>query len=842
MSYYSANQNSIKSGRTQNTRTLGYPAAFGGVDLSAPPRTISQNRFADALNMWKDYHDEEGACIQTFPGWRQLRDLSAYGTINGIFRYNEYIMVHAGTKLLAFLHSSRDTSTPVEVGTGLANRKSSGFVSNNVFYILDGDYYRYADHTTGSWQFGQVTARAYVPQLYASHTPTVGTGPDQYEQRNMLTQLFKESWVVGEDEVIDITAPDCAEFKVDSNDKMTCVVTSKLTGTGTTWYIPGSRRIDGNTYQVKRVGRFTPNTSVTTLIIGEGVEEISDSAFYGFTGLTTIVLPGTLRYVGSNAFGSAPNTLTVYLDVCGTDTSGSEYRSLLKINGDAFGSYNHYHGTVRYVGSEDGLDEIKYDDTSNQEYFNSSWWTRVCNASRYAATHRKYIVPLTSPLYNLASVYISGAQIGTGTTANTYYQQTTYDGHNALMVAVKSDDALLAKTITVTGTLREGYFTIGNNSETYQSCINHCTKAVEYDGRIFFFGNPKFPNIVWYTQRDLQAVNRAEYVGELNYWQDGAAGAENVSALATGSYLCMFSRTTDGSGGVFLHTGTTSESNLTPRLYPSEYGSVERAPYAACCSFFDDPIYLTARGVDAIAKQQVNLERSVAHRSSNVDAKLTAENLAGAIMVEWDGYALIVCPSGRVYMADSRQMFTHAEGDAQYEWYILDGFSGVTSMLSTGNILYFGKSGKLYVVNTDKRSAGGQIPATWYSRAGAPIETRLITRYDDCGYPHVNKNTVYKSVDVELKCESIALPEFSWRSDRNEQWSEESFGNLYGIGTLDFGNAEERAVKAHVYVSDEHMRLWIFKQYKLSSKAVGAPWGIYHISYRWHVCRRIKNL
>lgn len=859
MSYYSANTNSIKSGSVQNTRTLGYPASFGGIELSAPARAISPNRFAYALNMWKDYHDESGACIQTFPGWRQIQKNRISGTVHGIFRFNEYVMVHAGTRLYAFPHEERDTGGLYILASDLEERESCGFVCNGNFYLLDGAWYRRIRkvNTVQEFDVYKITSSQnqevipYVPQMYASHTPTKGTGPDQYEQRNMLTQLFKESWVVGMDEAVDITAPDCARFSVDSADKKTCVVSSAEAGSGVTWTIPGNRIINGETYQVRRIGRFVPNTSVTTLIIGEGVEEISDSAFYGFTGLTKIVLPNTLKYIASNAFGSTPANLNVYLDVTGTKQIGTAIVSELIVHTTAFSPSLTRHGTIHYYGSEDSLDEIKYDDTTYEAYFSENHWTRDCWATRQPGFHNKYIIPLASPLVNIASVLVSGKQIYSTTSDNIYFEKVTYDGvANQLMIATKNDDALFGKTITVTATTREGNFTVNGATETYQECINHCTKAVEYDGRIFFYGNPKFPNIVWYTQRDLQGVNRAEYVGELNYWQDGAAGAQNVSALATGSVLMMFSRTTDGSGGVFMHTGETSDSNLTPRIYPSVYGNTERAPYAACCSFFDDPIYLTSRGVDAIARQQINTERAVEHRSSNVDALLVGEDLEHAKMCEFDGYALVVCPSGRVFMADSRQMFRHAEGHVQYEWYLIDGFDNVTALLSTGDVLYFAKAGKLYTLNTDKRGIAfdgeavdaGQIHREWYTRDGSPIDTQLLTRYDDCGYPHVNKNTVRLSVDIELKCDSMSLPTFSWRTDRCELWREEQLRNRFNVAAEDFGNATIGAVPAHVYVSDEHAKLWIFKQYMLSADATKAPWGLYHISYRWHVGRRIKNL
>ena len=72
-----------------------------------------------------------------------------------------------------------------------------------------------------------------------------------------------------------------------------------------------------------------------------------------------------------------------------------------------------------------------------------------------------------------------------------------------------------------------------------------------------------------------------------------------------------------------------------------------------------------------MSQLSVRLERAIEHRSSLVDAKLTECNLANASVCEWNGY-LVLLADGKVFMADSRQRFTHTTGVPQYEWYYLE--------------------------------------------------------------------------------------------------------------------------------------------------------------------------
>ena len=92
----------------------------------------------------------------------------------------------------------------------------------------------------------------------------------------------------------------------------------------------------------------------------------------------------------------------------------------------------------------------------------------------------------------------------------------------------------------------------------------------------------------------------------------------------------------------------------------------------ACVNFLDDPIFISRLGVEAVGQLSVRNERANEHRSSLIDAKIANMDLKSAMAEEWNGYLLLLI-DGKMFMADSRQVYTHAIGVPQYEWYYIEG-------------------------------------------------------------------------------------------------------------------------------------------------------------------------
>lgn len=217
---------------------------------------------------------------------------------------------------------------------------------------------------------------------------------------------------------------------------------------------------------------------------------------------------------------------------------------------------------------------------------------------------------------------------------------------------------------------------------TARDAICKCTKCAVYDGRIFLTGNPALPNTVFYSQRNLTGANDPSYFGAYNYFNDGDGNAPNVDLLSTPSMLMVLKQSTSNEGSIYYHVGASNSDSaskdLVPRIYPATTGAAglgsvaNLAPGSCACNFLDDVVFLSKRGLEAIGKQTVNLERTLTHRSSNVDKFLIREDLSKATLAEWKGY-LVICCEGHMYLADSRHLFQHSDGSYQYEWFYLEG-------------------------------------------------------------------------------------------------------------------------------------------------------------------------
>ena len=109
---------------------------FRGVDFTNDNAALT--RSPDALNMWRNYKDDD--CVQTRPGMKLLDNFG--NDILGLFFYEKegvtHVLVHVGTKILKWNNYPVTPAKTTELYVGMNIKESSGFISENVLYILDG--------------------------------------------------------------------------------------------------------------------------------------------------------------------------------------------------------------------------------------------------------------------------------------------------------------------------------------------------------------------------------------------------------------------------------------------------------------------------------------------------------------------------------------------------------------------------------------------------------------------------------------------------------------------------------------------------------------------------------
>ena len=184
------------------TRTY---SQFRGVDFSNRKDEISILRSPDALNMWKNYKNSNGKCIETRPEAELLGEFSS--PIYGLFFYGTGTLTHSGTKL----YDGTNEQTATLLYDGLAEQKSNFFVFNDKVYIHDGEHYLVWDETVHP-------VEGYVPTTTISRSPS--GGGVKYEDVNLITPKRINSFCAdGTSTIYELDAKDInSVIKVTVND------------------------------------------------------------------------------------------------------------------------------------------------------------------------------------------------------------------------------------------------------------------------------------------------------------------------------------------------------------------------------------------------------------------------------------------------------------------------------------------------------------------------------------------------------------------------------------------------------------------------------------------------
>lgn len=209
-----------------------------------------------------------------------------------------------------------------------------------------------------------------------------------------------------------------------------------------------------------------------------------------------------------------------------------------------------------------------------------------------------------------------------------------------------------------------------DNTEA-KSRILKCKIATVFDNRVFLSGNPDYPNTIYYS-----ADKDPTYFGILNYVTDGVEAAPITAMIPVAETLAVLKSNAKQDGSLYFHTRLETENHIVPVTYQSTRILNGIGCLGAATNFRDDPVFISRMGVEGIAQGigqfSGKIERAIEHRSSLIDSKLCNLDLTKAQMIEWNGYLIVLC-EGCMFMADSRQAYTHESGSMQYEWYYVEG-------------------------------------------------------------------------------------------------------------------------------------------------------------------------
>ena len=155
-------------------------STFRGVDFSNRKDEVNLYRSPDALNMWKNYRNNNGKCVETRPDIEVYQEYE--DSIYGVFFYT-----YSGVKHLITHRSTKLYDGTTQIYSGMALHESKFFVYNKILYIKDGSKYLKYNGTTCSEVEGT------IPTTTISRLPA--GGGTVYEDVNLLTGVRRTSFV-----------------------------------------------------------------------------------------------------------------------------------------------------------------------------------------------------------------------------------------------------------------------------------------------------------------------------------------------------------------------------------------------------------------------------------------------------------------------------------------------------------------------------------------------------------------------------------------------------------------------------------------------------------------------
>ena len=383
-----------------------------------------------------------------------------------------------------------------------------------------------------------------------------------------------------------------------------------------------------------------------------------------------------------------------------------------------------------------------------------------------------------------------------------------------------------------------------------------------FDNRVFISGNREINAKLVHYSKPFSSPTDPIFFGEDDRSIVGMGSTDPITALMPVANTLMVLGSGDGNkGSISFLTPVQTGDDVVAKAYTEEHGLFGTGCVGAYANFYDDPVFLSKRGLDAIGTLSTRLERAVEHRSSLVDAYLANVNLDNAFIAEWGGY-LLVFVDGSVYMADSRQRYTDALGIVQYEWYYLEGigvyddqkpdkdgvmqcgkFKPASCAYSTGDDLYFGtKNGVVCKFNFDKRDEYGEIPINFYTFDGRTIKSGCATKMDNCGIPHLTKSTVKKSLVIKTKTLGGSVIKVKVRTNRDPfNQVTRIASTTFSFEDLDFEDLSFETGESSVFAVKEKQKKWIEKQLYLYSDEHMRPFALYYIAYRYFIAGRYKE-
>lgn len=276
------------------------------------------------------------------------------------------------------------------------------------------------------------------------------------------------------------------------------------------------------------------------------------------------------------------------------------------------------------------------------------------------------------------------------------------------------------------------YIICSKTGKDYEDRILKCNLLCEFDNRIFFSGNPDYPNAVFHCE-----LNDPRYVRDTAYYTCGM-DLSNIKAIIPGNGVLWILKEINQNSSSLYYLTPTLDSQFD-KIYPSVNGSISLGCVSTGINFNDDVVFFSNKGLEGISNSSLYSEQILQHRSSLVDTKMLQEtDYTNVKLAEYNGYLMCLI-SSHIYLADSRKMFQNGSNDTEYEWFYWELPNNITFIKEYRQKLYLGNStGDLFEL---KGTTDNEVN----------INSYWTTPKDDFGYPSYSKTTNKKGNTADVK-------------------------------------------------------------------------------------------
>ena len=343
----------------------------------------------------------------------------------------------------------------------------------------------------------------------------------------------------------------------------------------------------------------------------------------------------------------------------------------------------------------------------------------------------------------------------------------------------------------------------------YIDRISKCTKMVVFDRRLFFTGNPDYPNAIFHSQ-----LNTPNYVSDLAYYQDGTDESDIKALVVGNNILWVFKEPSQERDTIFYHTATTDSIG---KVYPNFQGNVSTGCYSDAINYKDDIVFLSKTGLEGISSNDIASQQLLSHKSSLVDNKLVNENNFDlSMMAEWNGYLLILANS-HIYLGDIRQLYQSVNG-YEYEWYYWNIENAQATILKE-------YKGKLYIGAED----GSIFIVEGTNDNGETIESYWTTPMDNFGYGNKYKTTNKRGGVAKIKTIPNGKVKVAERTNKVlvDKFIKEFASGGFDYSDIDYSNFAYTTSNTSNIVYKIKEKKFVELQLKFYSDELDKPFGIY---------------